>query len=78
MVRLLQVSDTAMILHLHLKQKKPPHSVKYLINPLYIMLDVLWALYKIFLLLLTCRFLSIEKMIGNGNKLRPCAKSSTV
>lgn len=65
MVKLLQVSDTAMILHLHPKQKQPPpHTVKYLINPQYTMLDVLWALYKIFSLSL--RFLSIEMIIDNG------------
>lgn len=77
MVKLLQVTDTAMILHLHLKTKNP-HTIKCLINPQYTVLDTLWVLYKVFSLILTFLFLSIEKMRDNGKKLRPFAKSSAV
>lgn len=41
MVKLLNVSHTAMILHLHLKQKKKTHDTRYLIQPQNSVLDML-------------------------------------
>lgn len=61
MVKLLQVSDTAMILRLHLKQNKKNPTIKYLIQPQNTMLNMLWVSHKTFSLLLSFQFLSTEK-----------------
>lgn len=63
MVKLLQVSDTAMILRLHFKQNKKKYTIKYLIQPQNTMLNMLWVSHKTFSLLLSFQFLSTEKMI---------------